>query len=250
MISINGNAAKKVAYGELVGGKKFNLAVNAKAKRKDPRQWTVLGKPVQNPDLPAIVTGQFEFVHNVRVPGMLHGRVVRPPAVGATVMAVDESSVRDMPGLVKVVVKKNFVGVVAQKPWQAIQAANKLKVTWTAGTGLPKQSDFPEHLRNQKPTRDTLLVDSKDVDQKLSEAAAVVKATYYHPYQMHGSLGSSCAVADVQGDKATLWSPTQAVWYQRTTTAILLGLKAGERARDLSQRLGLLRPEWRRHGHL
>jgi len=224
-IGANGKAAKKVTYGELIGGKKFNLTVNAKAKRKDPRQWTVLGKPVQNPDLPAIVTGQFEFVHNVRVPGMLHGRVVRPPAVGATVMAVDESSVQDMPGLVKVVVKKNFIGVVAEKPWQAIQAANKLKVTWTAGTGLPKQSDFPEHLRNQKPTRDTLLVDSKDVEQKLSEAAAVLKATYYHPYQMHGSLGSSCAVADVQGDKATLWSPTQAVWYQRTTTALLLGLK-------------------------
>ncbi len=220
-----GNAAKKVTYGELIGGKKFNLTLDAKAKRKDPREWTVLGKPVQNPDLPAIVTGQFEFVHNVRVPGMLHGRVVRPPAVGATVVAVDESSVRDLPGLVKVVVKKNFVGVVAQKPWQALQAANKLKVTWTPGSGLPKQSDFPEHLRNQKPTRDTLLVDSKDVDQRLSEAVTVLKATYYHPYQMHGSVGSSCAVADVQADKATLWSPTQAVWYQRTTTAILLGLK-------------------------
>ena len=217
--------AKKVTYGQLIGGKKFNLTLDARAKRKDPREWTVLGKPVQNPDLPAIVTGQFEFVHNVRVPGMLHGRVVRPPAVGATVIAVDESSVRDMPGLVKVVVKKNFVGVVAQKPWQALQAANKLKVTWTPGSGLPKQSDFPEHLRNQKPTRDTLLVDSKDVDRKLSEAAEVLKATYYHPYQMHGSVGSSCAVADVLGDKATLWSPTQAVWYQRTTTAILLGLK-------------------------
>jgi len=214
-----------VNYGELIGGGKFNLAVNANAKRKDPRQWTVLGKPVQNPDLPAIVTGQFEFVHNVRVPGMLHGRVVRPPVVGAMVMAVDESSVRAMPGLVQVVVKKNFVGVVAEKPWQAIQAASKLKVTWTAGAGLPNQSDFPEHLRNQKATRDTLLVDSKDVDRKLSEAAAVVKATYYHPYQMHGSLGSSCAVADVHGDQATLWSPTQAVWYQRTTTALLLGLK-------------------------
>jgi CO/xanthine dehydrogenase Mo-binding subunit len=224
-IGANGDAAKKVTYGELIGGRKFNLTLDARAKRKDPRQWTVLGKPVQNPDLPAIVTGQFEFVHNVRVPGMLHGRVVRPPAVGSTVMAVDESSVRDMAGLVKVVVKKNFVGVVAEKPWQAIQAANKLKVTWTPGTGLPRQSDFPEHLRNQKPTRDTLLVDSKDVDRKLSEAAAVLKATYYHPYQMHGSIGSSCAVADVQGDRATLWSPTQAVWYQRTTTAILLGVK-------------------------
>ncbi len=75
-----------------------------------------------------MATGQFEFVHNVRLPGMLHGRVVRPPAVGATLVGVDEGSVRAMPGVVKVVVKKNFVGVVAEKPWQAIQAAEKLKV--------------------------------------------------------------------------------------------------------------------------
>jgi len=126
---------------------------------------------------------------------------------------------------VKVVVKKNFVGVVAEKPWQAMQAASRLKVTWTHGTGLPKQSDFPDHLRNQKLTRDTLLVDSKDVDRKLSEAVAVIRSTYYHPYQMHGSVGSSCAVADVRGDRATLWSPTQAVWYQRSSAALVLGLK-------------------------
>ncbi|MGA2713958.1 MAG: molybdopterin cofactor-binding domain-containing protein [Bryobacteraceae bacterium] len=225
VITATNDASKKVSYGELVAGKKFNLALDPKAKRKNPREWTVLGKPVPRPDLPAIVTGQFEFVHNVRVPGMLHGRVVRPPAVGATLVSVDEDSVRDLPGLVKVVVKKNFVGVVAQKPWQAIQAANKLKVTWTPGTGLPPQADFPEYLRSQKATRDTLLVDSKDVDRKLGEAATVVKATYYHPYQMHGSVGSSCAVADVQGDKATIWSPTQAVWYQRSTAAMVLGLK-------------------------
>ena len=224
-IKSKGDPTKKISYGELIGAKKFNLTLDPKARRKDPREWTVLGKPVPRPDLPSIVTGQFEFVHNVRVPGMLHGRVVRPPAVGATFMSVDESSVAGIPGLVKVVVKKDFVGVVAEKPWQAIQAANKLKVTWTAGTGLPKQSDFPEHLRAQKASRDTLLVDSKDVDQKLSEANTVLKATYFHPYQMHGSLGSSCAVADVQGDKATLWSPTQAVWYQRSSSALLLGLK-------------------------
>ena len=148
-------------------GKKFNLTVDAKAKRKPASEWTVLGTPAKRPDIPALMTGQFEFVHNVRLPGMLHGRVVRPPAVGATVLSVDESSVQGIPGLVKVVVKKNFVGVVAEKPWQAIQAAEKLKVNWTAGTGLPKHSDFYEHLRNQKPTRDTLLVDSKDVEQKL-----------------------------------------------------------------------------------
>jgi len=225
IVTATNDASKKVSYGELVAGKKFNLALDAKAKRKHPREWTVLGKPVQRPDLPAIMTGQFEFAHNVRVPGMLHGRVVRPPAVGATLVSVDESSVRDLPGFVKVVVRKNFVGVVAQKPWQAIQAASRLKVAWTPGTGLPAHAEFPEYLRNQKATRDTLLVDSKDVDQKLGESATVLKATYYHPYQMHGSVGSSCAVADVEGDKATIWSPTQAVWYQRSSAAMVLGLK-------------------------
>src|ERR1039458_1625746 len=110
------------------------------------------------------------------------------PVLCATLVSVDESSVQNLPGIVKVVVKKNFVGVVAQKPWQAIQAADKLKVTWTQGTGLPSHADFYEHLRNQKPTRDTLLVDSKDVEQQMSQAATVVRATYHHPYQLHGSI--------------------------------------------------------------
>jgi nicotinate dehydrogenase subunit B len=225
VISVKGDPSKKATYGELVGGKKFNLMVDGKAKRKHPSEWTVLGKPIPRPDMPAIATGQFEFVHNVRLPGMLHGRVVRPPAVGATVVSVDESSVANMPGVVKVVVKKNFVGVVAQKPWQAIQAADKLKVAWTPGVGLPNHAEFFETLRNQKPTRDVMLVDSRDVDQKLAEAATVVKATYYHPYQKHASMGSSCAVADVQGEKATIYSPTQGVWHQHNTSAMILGLK-------------------------
>jgi nicotinate dehydrogenase subunit B len=225
VISVKNANSKKATYGELIGGKKFELRLDRSAPRKPASEWTVLGTPAQRPDLPALVTGQFEFVHNVRLPGMLHGRVVRPPAVGATLMNVDQNSVQGLPGLVKVVVKKNFVGVVAQKPWQAIQAANKLKVTWSAGSGLPSHATFYDYLRNQKPTRDTLLVNSKDVDQKLSEAATVVKATYLYPYQMHGSMGSSCAVADVQGDKATIYSPTQAVWHQRSTSAMVLGLK-------------------------
>src|SRR5207248_8523566 len=175
-----------VTYGQLVGGKKFNLTLDPNVHRKPAREWTVLGKPVRQPELPDLVTGKFEFVHNVRLPGMLHGRVVRPPSVGASVINVDESSVQGMPGLVKVVVKKNFVGVVAEKPWQAIQAANKLKVTWSAGTGLPNHSDFYNYLRTQQPTRDTLLVNSKDVDEKMGQAATVVKATYYYPNQMHG----------------------------------------------------------------
>lgn len=225
MIRVKSDASKKVSYGQLIGGKKFNLTLDKNAKRKPASEWTVLGTAARRPDMPAMVTGQFEFAHNVRLPGMLHGRVVRPPAVGATVMSVDEGSVEGMPGLVKVVVKKNFVGVVAQKPWQAVQAAKKLNVNWSPGAGLPNHDNFYEYLRNQKSTRDTLLVNSKDVEQKLGEAAAVLRATYYHPYQMHGSMGSSCAVADVQGDKAVLYSPTQAVWHQRSAAAMLLGLK-------------------------
>jgi len=224
VITAKSNASKKVSYGELLGGKKFTLTVNTAAKRKPASEWTVLGKPIPRPDLAPLVTGRFEFVHNVRLPGMLHGKVVRPPAVGATVMSVDESSVKDLPGVVKVVVKKNFVGVVAQKPWQALQAANKLKVTWSPGAGLPSHADFYEHVRKQ-PARDNLMVDSKDVEQKLGEATTVLKATYLHPYQMHGSMGSSCAVADVQGDRATIYSPTQGVWYQKTTAAMVLGIK-------------------------
>src|SRR6185295_7314558 len=138
VISAKNDGSKKVSYTELIGGKKFNLALNTRAKRKDPAQWTILGTPVPRVEIPAMATGEFEYVHNVRVPGMAHGQVVRPPAYGATLMSVDENSVKDLPGNVKVVVKKNFVGVVADKPWQAMQAAGKLKVVWSVGTGLPK----------------------------------------------------------------------------------------------------------------
>jgi nicotinate dehydrogenase subunit B len=142
IISVKSDPSKKVGYGELVAGKKLNLVVDPKAKRKPASEWTVLGKPLQRADIPAVVTGKFEFVHNVRLPSMLHGRVVRPSAVGATVVSVDESSVRDLPGVVKVVVKKNFVGVVAEKQWQAVRAASTLKVAWTPGAGLPSQANF------------------------------------------------------------------------------------------------------------
>jgi nicotinate dehydrogenase subunit B len=218
------SGSKRVTYGQLVEGKKFNRALDSKAKRKPASQWTVLGKPVPRPDLPDLVTGKFEFVHNVRLPGMLHGRVVRPPSVGATVASVDEESVKGMPGLVKVVIRKNFVGVVAVKPWQAIQAAARLKVTWNTGPVLPDQTTFYDSLRKQ-PARDTLMVDSGDVGAKLSAAPTLLKATYLHPYQMHGSMGTSCAVADVQGEKAVIYSATQAVWYQKNTSAMILGLK-------------------------
>jgi CO/xanthine dehydrogenase Mo-binding subunit len=224
LVALKTDSSRNIAYGDLIGGQRFNVQLDQSAKRKHPSEWVILGTSVPRVDMRDMVTGRFEFVHNVKVPGMLHGRVVRPPEVGATVGSVDESSISDLPGIVKVLVKGNFVGVVAQKPWQAIQGAERLKVNWMRGTPLTPQADLYADLRKQ-PARDTLLVDSGDVDARLAAASTVLRSTYHHPYQMHGSIGSSCAVADVQGDKATLWSATQSAYPTRNTSATLLGLK-------------------------
>ncbi|MGA8871735.1 MAG: molybdopterin cofactor-binding domain-containing protein, partial [Candidatus Acidiferrales bacterium] len=220
---VSAKGGGRVSYGDLIGGKQFNLPVNPAAKRRSPSEWTVLGKPIPSTDRVALMTGTFEFVHNVRVPGMVHGRVVRPPEIGATVANVDETSVQHIPGLIKVVVRKNFIGVVAEKQWQAAQAAKTLKVAWNPGPGLPSQRGFYEYIRKQ-PSSDFLLVDSKDVDEKLKAASHVLKATYSYPYQAHGSIGSSCAVADVQADRATIWSPTQSVYPTQHGISMLTGL--------------------------
>jgi CO/xanthine dehydrogenase Mo-binding subunit len=129
-----------------------------------------------------------------------------------------------MPGFIKVVIKKDFVGVVFEKQWQAVQGANTIKVSWKPGPALPPQATFYDHMRKQ-PSRDTLLVNSNDVDATLAKAAKVVRTTYLHPYHMHGSVGTSCALADVKADSATVWSPTQGVYPQRDSCAMVLGMK-------------------------
>jgi nicotinate dehydrogenase subunit B len=211
----------RVRYEELIGSKRFNLVLNQAAKRRPSAQWTILGKPVPSLDLTALVTGQFEFVQSVRVPGMLHGRVVRPPEMGATVAAVEENSVRDLSA--KVVVRHNFVGVVAPTQHQAVAAARKLVVHWNPGPELPAQDTFFDYLQKQ-PSQDALSVDSEDVDAALSAATTIVHARYTYPYQMHGSVGTSCAVADVRGNRATVWSATQSAYPTRSVIAIMLGL--------------------------
>jgi nicotinate dehydrogenase subunit B len=225
VITVKSDPSKRVTYGDLVAGKKLNVTIDAKARRKPASEWTILGAAVPRIDMAEMACGRFEFVHNVRVPGMVHGAVVRPPAAGATLVSVDDSSIRSLPGVLKVVVKNNFVGVVAEKPWQAMQAAAQLKATWTAGAGLPAQRGFYDYLR-QQPSRDAFVVNSNDVEQTLRGAAATLKATYVHPYQMHASMGTSCAVADVQGNKATVWSATQSAYPTRSGVALVLGVPA------------------------
>jgi nicotinate dehydrogenase subunit B len=220
---ITDTKGRSVTYEELVGGRHFNLPLSPTAKRRSVQQWTVLGKPVPSLDRAALMTGRFEFVHSVRVPNMAHGRVVRPPGMGATVASVDQSSVAHIPGVLKVVVRKDFVGVVAETQYQAGLAARQLAVRWNPGPDLPPQEAFFEYLQRQ-PSHDALSVDSADVDSELAAAGGVLRARYTYPYQMHGSLGASCAVADVKSDQATVWSATQSVYPTRSIVAKLLNL--------------------------
>jgi nicotinate dehydrogenase subunit B len=220
---ITGTAGLRVTYEELIGGRRFNLTLSPTAKRRSPEHWTVLGKPVPSLDRSALMTGQFEFVHSVRVPNMLHGRVVRPPGMGATVASVDRGSVRHIAGVLKIVVRKDFVGVVAETQYAAMLAARQLAVRWNDGPELPPQKDFFEHLQHQ-PAKDSLSVDSGDVGSVLAAAGDIVRARYTYPYQMHGSVGASCAVADVKRDQATIWSATQSAYPTRSIVSKLLNL--------------------------
>jgi nicotinate dehydrogenase subunit B len=220
---ITGKTGRHVRYEELIRNMHFDLPLNSAAKRRSSADWTVLGKPVPSLDRTALMTGQFEFVHSVRVPGMLHGRVVRPPGMGAAVAHVDEQSVRNVPGLVKVVARKNFVGVVAETQQQAAVAARQLAVQWNPGPELPSQRGFFDYLQKQ-PGHEALSVDSQDVDAQVKAASKVIRARYTYPYQMHGSVGASCAVADIKPDAATVWSATQSVYPTRSIVAKLLNM--------------------------
>ncbi len=222
--TISGPRGARVTYGELVGGRRFELPLRPTAKRKPPSAWTTLGKPVMSLDRTALVPGRFEYVHHVRVPGMLPGRGVRPPEMGATLASVAASSVRGLPGFVDLVVRDSFVGVVARTQFAAMVAAEQLEVHWKPGPPLPPQGTFFEFLRRQ-PSRDQVAVDSSDVDAALGrDGDRVIRARYTYPYQMHGSVGPSCAVADVRGDGVTVWSPTQSVYPTRSCIAKLLGV--------------------------
>lgn len=223
-VRAKGDPTRRVGFAELLGGRRFEIPIDTAIARKPHSEWTVLGTPVPRLDLPDVVTARLEYVHNVRVPGMLHGAVVRPPTVRATLGAVDEGSVSSMPGFVKVVTKKNFVGVVAEKPWQALQIARALKVTWNPGPPLPAQQTYYDYVRT-RPTQDTVWVDSGDVDATLRGAAATLKSTYFYPYQMHASIASSCAVADVRGETVTIYTATQSVYGLRNNLAMVLALK-------------------------
>ena len=233
-VSAKGAPEKKISYSELIGGRSFNLKVTGKVKPKDPKDYKIVGKPVKRLDIPPKVFGTFIYMHDVKVPNMLHGRVVRPPSHGATVVSIDETSVSGMPGFVKLVREHDLIGVVCEREEHAIRAAQALKVTWSDWTGLPDMKDLYAAIRQapefpsgyaDEPTRPGGVIGNVgDVPSALGQATKVVKATYTTPYHHHGSIGPSCAVADVRADGVTIWSGTQTPYGLREACAKFLGL--------------------------
>jgi nicotinate dehydrogenase subunit B len=223
VISVNGSAKKKVTYAELLGGLSFNREVTGKIKPKSPSDYKLVGQSVLRVDIPPKASGDHIYLQNLRVPGMLHGRVIRPSAVGAKLMNVDESSIKDIPGLVKIVTKGNFVGVVCEREEQAVRAARELKVAWQEAQTLPAMSELSDVLR-KIPSEDRSPANIGDVETVFGGAAKTLKATYQWPYQLHASMGPSCAIAEVKSNEATIWSATQGAHQLRPTIAQLLGL--------------------------
>ena len=212
-----------VTFADLLGGNRFDLKLDPKAPLKDPKYYTIVGKPLPRPDVPAKCTGKHVYIHDFSVPGMLHGRVIRPPAIGANLVSVDESSVKDLPG-VKVVRIKDFLAVVANEEWTAVRAARALKAQWSAWSGLPAQDKLIETLRGDPNVTDQVLVTKGAPVAFPPQDTKTLKASFFWPMQSHASLGPSCAVAFVKEDSATIWTASQGTHGNQTTFARFLGL--------------------------
>ncbi len=223
--TVRAGSGKQVTYGELIGGKNFSLKVDKQAPLKDPAKYKVVGQSIPRDDIPPKVTGQFVYIQDFKVSGMLHGRVVRPPAMGASLQNVDENSVKDIPGLVKVVREGNFLGVVAESEWGAIQASRKLKASWSAWDGLPEQDKLWEYVRATKVNKDDVTSNVGNAEQALAQAAKRISATYNFAINSHASMGPSAAVAELKDGKLTCWSATQAPHDLRLQLAAMLSMK-------------------------
>jgi nicotinate dehydrogenase subunit B len=230
---------KSVTYGQLVAGKLFNTKIATanlnpgQGISKPVSQYKVIGTPVPRVDLPAKVAGSYTYVHNVRVPGMLHGRVVRPRGqgpfgTGAPIVSVDESSISHIAGA-KVVRQGDFLGVIAPREYDAIQAAAQLKVTWKESSILPTPGGLFKQMRAQDAAglaSARFTVNNGNIDAGMAAAAKTVSKTYTYQNGSRAVIGPACAVADVKANSATVWTSTQGVLGVVTSVAGLLNIPA------------------------
>ncbi len=227
---------KRISYAELIGGRFFDskvkwngktsnaLAVEVEAPLKTPDKFTVIGKSFRRRDLPGKVFGTLDMVNDVRLPGMLHARMIRPSVAGAVPVKVDESSIAQVPGA-KVVRIKDLLAVVAEKEWNAVRAAKALKVTWSASTpNFPGHDQLHQHIRNAPVVKRFIQRENGSVDDGFKQAARIIEGEYEYPTQSHASMGPACAVADVRADAATVWTSTQKPYDSAACVAELIGL--------------------------
>jgi nicotinate dehydrogenase subunit B len=231
VVGTGGEDNRFVGYAELLHGRRLHLELDPDAAVKPTGSYRVVGRGVPRVDIPAKATGALTYVQDMRVAGMLHGRVVRPPyggqdsgaVIGNSLLDVDQASVADVPGLVAVVVVGDFVGVVAEREENAQLAADQLVARWKPGPVLGDLTDIPAALR-AAPSTARVLLDRGDTEAALANAAVRMDRTYVWPWQMHGAIGPSCSVADWQADGLVLWSGTQNPHALRDDLALLLDL--------------------------
>jgi CO/xanthine dehydrogenase Mo-binding subunit len=227
---------KKITYGQLIGGKFFNvdmkwngkigndLDVATTAKPKKPADYKVVGTSPKRRDVARKVFAQPTYVTDIRVPGMLHARIIRPPVAGAVPNGIDQSSVRDIKG-VRVVQKEGFVAVLADKEWDAIRAAQKLKIDWSqSAAAFPDPAQLYDHIRKAPVRKRTVEKNTGAVEDAFKNAAKIVEADYEWPFQSHASMASGCAVAQIKDGKMTLWTGTQKPHYARDGAAAIVGM--------------------------
>jgi nicotinate dehydrogenase subunit B len=227
IVSVVDNPKRSVSYGQLIGGRSFGVAFTGKAPLKKPSEYKIVGKNFQRNDIPDKVSGKYVHAQHVRLPGMLHGRVVRPRGQGAygsgaAVLAIDATSIQNISGA-QVVRRRDFIGVVAPREWDAIRAAEQLKVKWDSTPSLPGSAGLYDRMRTEKTT-DTVALDKGDVSSALGRAAHVVTQTYRCPYQSHAPFGPNCALGDVKSDSAVVVCSTQNVYLTRDKVAKVLAM--------------------------
>ena len=220
---IHASDGRKVGYGELAADVDLKREATAKVAPKPPAQHTIVGKSAPRRDIPAKVTGGVAFVQDVRLPGMVHGRVVRPPRYGASLLSFDEARIKSMPGVIAVVRDGSFLGVVARREEQAINARLVLIETakWSGGSALPDPATMYGELMALRS--ESRVIAEKDAP--VPAGAKVLEATYHRPYQAHAAIAPSCALAEFKDGRLTVWTHSQGVFPLRATLARALGMQ-------------------------
>ena len=224
----------QAGHADLLDGRHIELALDEGMPTKPVDRYRVVGQHAPRVDIPGKAAGRLTFVHDMRLPGMLHGRVVRPPYagqdsgshVGRSLESIDRDSLAGIPGIVDVVTAGDFIGIVAEREEHAAQAALRLKARWRPVPPLPAMDDLEATLRAAPAERRPLAADG-DIGAPLPAGARQLVRTYVWPYQLHGSIGPSCALADWRDGRLTVWSGTQNPHVLRIDLARLLGLDEG-----------------------